>query len=419
MKRFSLFLSLLLVVFCLYLLPLEAQAVEAANGTCGDNITWSLDENGLLTISGNGAMSDYSTYPNGAPWYLHREAITAVIIEEGVTRIGSRAFEECEKLANVSVPNSITSIGDWAFNYCSRLTNIDLPEGLTSIEGFVFHNSGLEKIDIPRSVTNIADSAFYCATKLAEVTFARDAQIQTIPVCAFGDTDLKNLRIPASVKNIGGHAFQGTRDCSITFEGDAPAIDSHAFGAAVATVYYPENNTTWTDEIRQNYGGTITWVAYVKEDDDSNVSDGVGEGNYSGDVTGSYVAGVESNGTVFSVDITWTAMNFTYHAADDTVWDVETHQYVTPNEAYWDGEGTITVTNHSNAKISAVATYAAKKGYESANVDFSTDVLVIASAADKNRAETGIITVTPTGSLPKMEQTDTIGFITITITPGT
>ena len=112
-------------------------------------------------------------------------------------------------------------------------------------------------------------------------------------------------------------------------------------------------------------------------------------------------------------------MNFTYHAADDPVWDVETHQYVTPNEAYWEGEGTITVTNHSNAKISAVPTYAAKKGYESANVDFSTDVLVIASAADKNRAETGIITVTPTGSLPKMEQTDTIGFITITITPGT
>ena len=92
MKRFAIYLSLLLVVFCLYLLPLEAQAVEAANGTCGDNITWSLDENGLLTISGNGAMSDYSTYPNGAPWYLHREAITAVIIEEGVTRIGKGAF---------------------------------------------------------------------------------------------------------------------------------------------------------------------------------------------------------------------------------------------------------------------------------------------------------------------------------------
>ena len=106
----------------------------------------------------------------------------------------------------------------------------------------------------------------------------------------------------------------------------------------------------------------------------------VGAGAYSADVTGAYVAGTTSSDTVFSVDITWTDLSFTYHAAKAPVWDVNTHTYSQTEAAYWEGSGTITVTNHSNAKITATPAYQAKAGYETASMTFSTHVLKIASA---------------------------------------
>ena len=147
--------------------------------------------------------------------------------------------------------------------------------------------------------------------------------------------------------------------------------------------------------------------------------DGVGTGSYSTDVTGNYVAGTTASGTVFSVDITWTNMSFTYHAEQAPVWDVDSHSYSEATPAYWEGEGTITVTNHSNAKISAVPSYAQATGYETHDMIFSTTELKIASAETTNSAQTGTITVTPDGYLPEMDGAKTIGSITVTIAQDT
>jgi len=154
----------------------------------------------------------------------------------------------------------------------------------------------------------------------------------------------------------------------------------------------------------------MSMSAVVFAEDQTNVS----VGDYTADVTGTYVAGT-TGGTIFSVDIAWTGMSFTYHAEQQPVWNVETHTYSEAVAAYWEGEGTITVTNHSNAKISATPTYTKNTGFESANMSFSTGKLNLASAADTNAAVVGTITVTPSGSLPANTEDATIGTITVTI----
>ena len=139
-----------------------------------------------------------------------------------------------------------------------------------------------------------------------------------------------------------------------------------------------------------------------------------GTGDYSAEVTGSYVPGTTSSGTIFSVEIDWTPMSFTYHAEKAPVWDPVNHKYSETAKAHWEGEGTITVTNHSNAKISATPKYTAAEGFGDATMSFSPSVLNVTSA-ESGSEQIGTITVTPGGFLPKMDTSATIGSITVTI----
>ena len=91
------------------------------SGSCGENVTWTLNGSGLLTISGSGAMADYSS-DEPAPWEKYSEhylgSLKTVEIESGVTSIGDYAFQFCRSLCSISIPDSVTSIGDFAFNRC-------------------------------------------------------------------------------------------------------------------------------------------------------------------------------------------------------------------------------------------------------------------------------------------------------------
>lgn len=137
------------------------------------------------------------------------------------------------------------------------------------------------------------------------------------------------------------------------------------------------------------------------------------------DVKGTYNG--EQVETVYSVDITWESMEFTYNDAFKGEWDPATHSYKNATEASWtDTTGTITVTNHSNAAITASPTYQAKPSFESASMTFSSDALNVATADNgvdgaAGTAVTGTITVTPTGSLPEGTTNAVIGTITVTI----
>ena len=106
------------------------------NGTCGEKATWNFYK-GVLTISGTGAMYDY-TPSQPAPWQPYKYKITSVVIDEGITSIGNNSFNWCNNFTSVTIPNSVTSIGDNAFSRCQNLASITIPESVTSIGNYAF-----------------------------------------------------------------------------------------------------------------------------------------------------------------------------------------------------------------------------------------------------------------------------------------
>ena len=155
-------------------------------GMCGENVSWVMTADGTLTISGTGKMKDYNDYNNYAPWYSVRSQIKSIVIERGVTSIGSSAFYGCDALTSVTIPNSVTSIGTFALNNCTSLTSVTIPNSVTSIGDCAFeHCDALTSVTIPSGVTSIGCSAFeYC-----------DA--------------LTSVKISDSVTSIGYDAFYG------------------------------------------------------------------------------------------------------------------------------------------------------------------------------------------------------------------
>lgn len=144
--------------------------------------------------------------------------------------------------------------------------------------------------------------------------------------------------------------------------------------------------------------------------------DGVGTGNYNADVKGTYQAGGASD-TVYSVDITWEDMSFTYTAAGQGTWDPENHSYTGGSEASWSSSKNITVTNHSNAAVKATAKFEADSGYESTTMTFGNNEATVATAVGTEvaSAPSATITVTPGGTLADTANGGKIGTITVTI----
>lgn len=141
MRRF-LFWSL---CFCL-LFPVGLSSCDGSDsaavifgGTTG-KLTWTLTEDGVLTITGEGPMPDYRDGGTSEtpPWYPHVNRISSLTIGEGVTRIGDYAFMLCSFVTKVVIPESVTSMGDWAFKGCHKLTDVTIPDGVTVIETGAF-----------------------------------------------------------------------------------------------------------------------------------------------------------------------------------------------------------------------------------------------------------------------------------------
>ena len=144
--------------------------------------------------------------------------------------------------------------------------------------------------------------------------------------------------------------------------------------------------------------------------------DGVSTGNYNADVKGTYQAGGAS-ATVYSVDITWEDMSFTYTAAGQGTWDPENHSYTGGSEASWSSSKNITVTNHSNAAVKATAKFVADSGYESTTMTFGNNEATVATAVGTEvaSAPSATITVTPGGTLAESANGGKIGTITVSI----
>lgn len=195
---FPVFSGLLIVLLLLVLSP----SAFASGGSCGANVTWTLD-NRMLTISGTGAMTDYSYYTD-VPW--RNNTITDVIVEDGVTAIGSWAFYGCSSLDRVTLPTSLREIHSYAF-YGTAIESISLEEGLISIGDFVFMNCpDLRSVEFPDSMTSMGYSTFQLCPKLQSVRLP-SGLTEIMGYTFISCTSLSHIEIPSGVTRIGEDAF--------------------------------------------------------------------------------------------------------------------------------------------------------------------------------------------------------------------
>ena len=243
-KLMRLLAAVLALTMLCEMLPLAAfaqsdigQAVTAAvqeigkensfSGSCGEDATWELDySTGRLTISGTGAMEDYSFYDK-APWYEYMYSINRVVIQKGITSIGKNAFWDCEYLTGVTIPEGVESIGDYAFSICKRLRRITIPDGVTHIgRGAFWSCVRLVDITLPESATSIGEGA------------------TSIGDGAFEDCDaIENIALPSGMTSIAARTFSGCRALkNIVIPDGVTSIGEHAFSyCGLTDIMIPEN----------------------------------------------------------------------------------------------------------------------------------------------------------------------------------
>ncbi|MBQ4450141.1 MAG: leucine-rich repeat domain-containing protein [Prevotella sp.] len=205
-------------------------------------ITWTLSNDGTLTISGTDMPYYAST--GYVPWYSQRHEIKKITIENGVTSIGGLAFDDCSRLTSITIPNSVTLIGSEAFNGCMYLTSVIIPKSVTRMDSYSFKNcKSLTSITIPESVTYIANGTFYGCSGLASVTISNSATY--IGDFAFyGCSALTSITIPESVTYIARYAFSGCSGLTSVFiPNSMRVIGDYAFSgcSGLASITIPES----------------------------------------------------------------------------------------------------------------------------------------------------------------------------------
>ncbi len=277
MKKILTMLMMLALAWCMVLSASAAEIVDS--GTCGENVTWTLDNAGILTVSGTGVMEQSESLRQIS------EQVQTAIVSPGITEIGQLAFEKFTNLREVSLPADIVSIGYGAFSGCSRLESVVLPDSITQLAAHTFFEcsslktivipdgvtsleicslarcGSLTSVTLPDSLTSIGPFAFSSCTQLAEIRIPDS--VTEICHDAFARTKLATVTIPASVTKIEDNGFL---DChklkTVYFQGDAPQLTGETFDHVIATIYYPQGNPTWTKDIMQHYGGYLKWEPY-------------------------------------------------------------------------------------------------------------------------------------------------------------
>lgn len=224
MKKLCKRLFALGLVLCLLLtLPVSTRATTVASGTSGST-TWSLDDTGCLTITGTGAMADY-TSGSKTPWYSYMRQIRSVVIGEGVTTVGSYAFSYFYNIETVSFPTTLISIGQEAFEMCGSLEEIVLPDSVTTLGQYAFFQcDDLERVVLSDNITTINNSTFFDCDDLKEIVLP--ANLKSIGDTAIADCDsLTSITLPASLTSLG--------------------VNSLSYNTGLLNIYLEEGNTTF------------------------------------------------------------------------------------------------------------------------------------------------------------------------------
>lgn len=238
-----------------------AAATVVGSGSCGSYATWTLDSNGLLTISGRGAMEDYLLYydaatPSNAPWDFN--AVKKVVVEENITHIGNAAFRGCVNLTEVTLPDTVYTIGqgafegtqivtidlpadlirlgEQAFRDCTALTEVILPDALEEVGNVVFENcTSLKSATWPAGVTTVSWSAFRNCSALESVELPDNLIYIDDNAFAYCGA-LEAIDLPSGLETIGNGAFFASGLRSITI----PRACEYIGGSAILTLYLQE-----------------------------------------------------------------------------------------------------------------------------------------------------------------------------------
>lgn len=222
--------------------------------------------------------------------FNHCTSLTTVVLSDNTGRIRDQAFENCTKLANITLPETLTYIGSYAFSNCASLKHISIPAGCfkTVNEGFtfeftqmVFAHSGLETIElsegieiipqggfsgtnikeivIPSSVREIQASAFADCKEMEKITLNNG--VVSIRNSVFRNTKITEIILPKTIVNLGMNAFEDANQLKkVYFEGNAPEnfiYDENQGDDAPYTIYYREGADGFTSPEWNGYSTEI------------------------------------------------------------------------------------------------------------------------------------------------------------------
>ena len=208
-----------MILCCISLIFLFSVQVNAdlSSGNCGaeengSNLSWRLDDNGILYISGTGAMADY-TNSNNIPWRDYISQVKQIVINSGVVNIGNMAFADCQNLEKVSIPNTVTKIGSSSFSHCTILDSIIIPNNVTEIGPYAFWNcKSLSNIQWPTGLQTIGNAAFFQCSSLEYINLV---SVVTIEDNAFQSCNsVKKVSLPKNLERINATVFKECQNLS-------------------------------------------------------------------------------------------------------------------------------------------------------------------------------------------------------------
>ena len=215
-------------------------AAADASGSCGKDLSWSF-ENGRLTITGSGDMTDYNQQ-NYAPWYAFRDEILYLSLPDGITSIGVFAFYDCYNLTAVTIPSSVKDIGRLAFSQCGNMAILTLNEGLETIGRSAFSRcQKIQDLRLPKTLKSIGYHAFYRCSGLQCATIPASVSELDSGIFAYCEK-LIHVEVLAPVETIPEQMFYGCDNlASVVLTEETTSAQDGSFSGCtnLEIVYYP------------------------------------------------------------------------------------------------------------------------------------------------------------------------------------